>query len=176
MSGATATMGAVTVGSLSVDMEALLDQLNEVAEFEQFAADVYRATAELLPEQAMRVKAREFWTGAEEGRQAAIGLMRLIGGEPLAARETVASFLGQARGALSAGRSGRFGTLKNLQDMLVAAFLSAGAWTIVQGAAYGIGDPRLIQVAEREVGQKSLPVQWLLQTIAERSSWAVLKS
>lgn len=39
----------------------------------------------------------------------------------------------------------------------------------------GIGDPRIIEVAERQVRLKSLPVQWLLVTIAERSAWSILK-
>ena len=39
----------------------------------------------------------------------------------------------------------------------------------------GIGDPRIIEVAERQVRLKSLPMQWLLVAIAERSAWAILR-
>ena len=171
---APAPAGAITTATLGVDMRALLDQLNEVIELEQLATDVYGSTARRLPEMAMQAKALEFRAGAERGRDAARALVRMLGKQPAPAKQSLAGTLGRARGALSAGRSGRLGALKNLQDMLLAAFLTAEAWTLVQQAAYAIGDPRLIETAEQEAGLKSMPLQWLLQTVAERSPWAIL--
>lgn len=164
-----------TTATLGVDVDTLIDQLNEVVEMEQFAANTYRAHAGMLPDGSMQAKAEEFRAGAVRGRNAALELIRLLGGQPTVAKRSLASVLARAKGMVDTGRTGRFGQLKNLQDMLLAAFLTAGEWSIVQWAAYGIGDPRLIDVAEREVRLKSLPVQWLLTTIAERSPWAILK-
>lgn len=176
MTATAVEAGAYTIASLEVDVQTLLDQLNEVVEIEQFAADTYQSHARFLPEEAMRAQAEEFRAGAMRGRDAALELMRLIGGRPVGAKRGLASAVARVKGIVDTGRGGRFGQLKNLQDMLVAAFLSAGEWTIVQWMAYGIGDPRLIEVAEREAGLKSLPVQWLLVNTAERSSWAILRS
>ena len=164
-----------TTATLAVDVEALVDQLDEVVEMEQFAADTYAAHANSLPEDWMRGKAEEFRAGAIRGRDAATELMRLIGAQPTGTKRGLASAMARAKGLVDTGRSGRFGQLKNLQDMLVAAFLTAGEWAMVQWAAYGIGDPRFIEVAEREVELKSLPVQWLLVTTAERTPWAITK-
>ena len=170
-----APAAAVTVATLNVDIATLRDQLNEVVEMEQFAADMYASHASNLPEPWMAAKAEELRAGALRGREAAMELMRIVGGRPTGLRRGLAGAMARAKGAVDVGRTGRFGQLKNLQDMLVAAFLTAGEWSIVQWMAYGIGDHRLIDVAERQVAEKSLPYQWLLATTVQYSSWAILR-
>ncbi len=174
MSNAAPIAGAVTMATMGVDVAGLLAQLDEVAQVEQLAADTYGSHARSLPDEAMQAKAEEFREGALRGREAAAGLMRLLGGRPGGVRRGLAAALARAGGQAAVGPAGRFGQLKDLQDLLVVAFLAAGEWAIVQGMAYGIGDPRLIQVAEAEARLKDLPLQWLLATVRERSSWAIL--
>jgi hypothetical protein len=166
---------AVTVATLNVDIASLTSQLNELAELEQLAADTYASRAASLPEPWMSAKAEEFRAGALRGREAALELMRVVGGRPSGQGRGLATALARARSGAEVRADDRLGRLHSLQDMLVAAFLTATGWAMVQSMAYGIGDPRLIEAAEHQVEEKSLPYQWLLAATRQYSSWAVLR-
>jgi len=165
---------AVTVATLNVDIASLTSQLNELAELEQLAADTYASRAASLPEPWMSAKAEEFRAGALGARETAMELMRVVGGRPSGQGRGLAAALARARSG-EARADERLGRLHSLQDMLVAAFLTATGWAMVESMAYGIGDPRLIEAAEHQVEEKSLPYQWLLAITRQYSSWAVLK-
>ncbi|MCL6430100.1 MAG: hypothetical protein K6V36_04465 [Anaerolineae bacterium] len=166
---------AVTVATLSVDIPSLQDQLNELAELAQIAADTYASRAGSLPEPWMTARAEEFQAGALRARDAAVELMHMVGGRPSGQARGLATAFARARASAEANRDDRLTRLQSLQDMLIAAFLTAAGWAMVQSMAYGIGDPRLIEVAERQVAETSLPYQWLLAATTQYSSWAILQ-
>ncbi len=106
----------------------LFEHLNEIVAVELFMGETYPQYAQQTQNAEIKARLEEFGLESDKHRGIVTQLLEELGGRPCRARELRAGVTAWAKGLMDIGRRGTYGTLRNMQDLLLAEYMDRSNW------------------------------------------------